>query len=175
MIGNRKVVLYVATSLDGYIARKDGSVDWLPTLEDEDFGYSEFLSTVDTVIMGRTTYEQVLTFGPYPYRGKKGYVFSRSRGGKGENVEFVDEDVRTFINRLRSQDGSDIWLVGGAQLIDAFRAADMIDRYIISMTPVILSEGIPMFLSGGVERRLRLRESRTFPAGLVQSCFDAVR
>lgn len=172
MSGPRKIVLYIATSLDGYIARKDGSVDWLPPLDDQDYGYSEFLATVDTVVMGRTTYEQLPELGGYPYEGKKGYVFSTARKGRDANVEFVSGPAKEFAERLRSENGSDIWLVGGAELVDSFLSAGLIDRYIISVVPVILGEGIPLFFPDGRERILRLVGSRSFPSGLVQSTYE---
>lgn len=175
MVEPRKVVLYIATSVDGYIARKDGSVDWLPPLGDEDYGYSKFLATVDTVVMGRVTYEQLLTFGPYPYEGKNGYVFSSVRRGRDANVEFVNSPPQKFVERLRSEKGSDIWLVGGAELVDSFLSAELIDRFIISVAPVVLGEGIPLFFPDGKERKLRLAESKSFPSGLVQSTYEPAR
>lgn len=171
-MSGRKVVLYIATSLDGYIARKDGSVDWLPGLDDEDYGYSSFLATVDTVVMGRVTYEQLLDFGDYPYKGKKGYVFSSERRGRGPHVEFVNSPPKKFTEGLRDEKGQDIWLVGGAELVDSFLSADLIDQFIISVAPMILGEGIPLFFPDGRERKLRLVGSKSFPSGLVQSVYE---
>src|SRR6476646_6661819 len=112
----RSIQLFIATSLDGYIARTSGAVDWLFT--DQDYGYTEFSDQVDTVLMGRKTYDQVLSFGEYPYLGKKGYVFSRTQPQqRDENVEFVSSNWVHFLKQLRQPEGQNVWLVGGSELI----------------------------------------------------------
>jgi dihydrofolate reductase len=176
MTDDRSVVLYLAASLDGLIARRDGGIDWLPSQGEEDYGYAQFLSTVDTVIMGRTTYEQVLTLGPYPYDGKKGYVFSRHRRGKDENVEFVSGDIAGFAAGLRSVPGRNIWLVGGARLAQGFMRAGAVDELVLTIVPRLLGDGIALF-DGVPERPLELIGSRTFPDGVVQLTyrFDITR
>ncbi len=163
----RRIVLYLAASLDGFIARRDGRVDWLPALGPEDYGYAEFLGTVDTVLMGRTTYEQVLTFGPYPYRGMKGYVFSTRRSGRDENMEFVNGDVGRFADGLRSAPGKDIWLMGGARLAQDFLRAKAVDVIVLTIVPRLLGEGIALF-GEGPERPLELTDTNSFPDGMVQ-------
>lgn len=168
----RPVVLYLAISLDGHIARRDGSVDWLPTGGSEDFGYVQFLSSVDTVIMGRRTYEQMLTFGPFPFDGKRCYVFSRRRQGRDENVEFVDREIGPFMAELRSTPGGRIWLMGGASLAQAFFRAGEVDEAVITIVPRLLGDGIPLFGAGAPDNELELRESRTFEQGLVQMRYD---
>src|SRR6476469_422734 len=111
----RAIQLFIATSLDGYIARTSGAVDWLFT--DQDYGYTEFFDQVDTVLMGRKTYDQVLSFGEYPYSGKQGYVFSRTQPQqRDENVEFVGSNGVNFFNTLYQADGQNIWLVGGSEI-----------------------------------------------------------
>ncbi len=172
---SRLVVLYVATSLDGFIARRDGSVDWLPAGGSEDFGYAQFLSTVDTVIMGRRTYNQVLTFGPFPYEGKKCYVFSHRRQGTDENVVFVNEEIEPFMAELRSLPGKHIWLAGGASLAQAFIRAGEVDEAIITVVPQILGDGIALFEAGGPAAVLELKEARTYPQGLVQMRYGVRR
>jgi len=110
----RKIKLFIACSLDGYIAKEDGSVNWLP--ENTDSGYDQFYSSIDTVLMGQKTYEQILTFGKYPYKDKISYVFSRNPNQKkDENVEFTSE-VEEFTKKLVSSSGKDIWLVGGSEI-----------------------------------------------------------
>ena len=169
----RRVRYYVASSLDGYIARTDGSIGWL--FHDADYGYAAFYSTVDTVVMGRTTYELSLSFGPYPFSGKKAYVYSKTRTGtRDEHAEFLAGDVRTFVAGLRAQPGRDIWLVGGAQLAREFLAADLIDEYIVSIHPVLLGSGIPLFPVNARETVLRFEGVRTFPSGLVQLRYERV-
>jgi dihydrofolate reductase len=170
----RKLVLFIACSLDGYIARENGDVDWLFT--DQDYGYAEFLSGIDTVLMGRKTYEQVLTFGEYPYKGIEGYVFSRTRGNvKDENAAFVSGDVADFVQDLKRRPGKAIWLVGGAQLVAECVKHDLVDEFIISVHPVILGRGVPLFLPGLPEQKLELFGSERFSSGLVQLSYRRAR
>lgn len=116
-----RVTVFIAASVDGYIAREDGSVDWLPAPPDgEDFGYSDFYASVDTLIMGRRTYEQVLTFGDWPYPDKPTFVLSRSHTGRaGDHAHFVD---------ALPQSPGHTWLVGGAQAIHAYAEMGRIDE-----------------------------------------------
>jgi dihydrofolate reductase len=165
----RAITLYIASSLDGYIARRDGRVDWLFT--DADYGYTDFLGSIGTIIMGRTTYDQLLTFGRYPYGGKEVFVVSRSRAGqKDEHVTFVGLDIAERIRRIRAGDegGKGIWLVGGAQLVRLFVSERLIDEIIISIHPVILGSGIPLFLPQDSETWLDFVNATSFPSGLVQ-------
>lgn len=139
----RKIKLFIASSLDGYIAKEDGDINWLP--QSANSGYDEFYKTVDTIIMGRKTYEQILTFGKYPYQDKKSYVFTRNTNAKkDENVEFVFETEK-LVKDLLSSSGKDVWLVGGAELISTFLNFDLIDELILSILPIIIGKGIPLF------------------------------
>ena len=117
----RRIKMFIASSLDGFIAREDGSIDWLFT--DDDYGYQEFYESVDAVIMGRKTFEKGLELGGgiNPTKDKKNYVFSRNQqslGGmeKDDEVEFVGKDVRKFVEQLVDSSGKDIWLVGGSEI-----------------------------------------------------------
>ena len=172
-----EVILYIASSLDGYIARPDGAVDWLDEVAtqgdgpEEDFGYEEFFAGIGTVLMGRTTYEQILTFGvDYPYPGTAGYVFSRTRAGqRDENVEFVQAaDLPQFISHLKAASDRHIWLIGGGLLIQEFLRLDLVDRIIVTIMPVILGEGILLFPPPTPQRDLVLVESRSYSSGMVQ-------
>lgn len=167
-MGNGKVILYLAVSLDGYIARENGDVDWLPTFENDDFGYYEFYSTIDALIMGRKSYEQALAFGDFPYADKKCYVLSTKEQEKSKYVEFVDEDVEQLVHRLKKQGCSNIWLFGGAGLIDAFIKRNIIDDYIITTIPILLGRGIPLFSRDNPEIRLSLKGVRSFSQGVVE-------
>lgn len=164
----RKIILFIASSLDGYIARKSGEIDWLFT--DQDYGYTEFYAQVDTLIMGKKTYQQVLSFGEYPYKDKEVFVFSKTASGKTDNnVKFVNSDWLNFIKTLRQSDGCNIWLVGGAQLIYFFLQHDFIDELILSIHPIILGDGIPLIVSdASLETKLKLKNVKTFDSGLVQ-------
>ncbi|MDD4496636.1 MAG: dihydrofolate reductase family protein [Methanosarcinaceae archaeon] len=156
---SRKVILYIAMSLDGYIARINGDIDWLDGDGSEpnaDFGYDEFYSSIDTVIMGRKTYDQVLTFGEYPYKGTRGYVFTSEKRPDNEDVIFTDENAGPLITKLKKEIGKNIWLIGGAGIIDAFIKKGLIDEYIITVIPCILGEGIPLFKACNPEIKLKL-------------------
>ena len=162
----RKVVLFIASSLDGFIAGKDDDISWL--FSDGDYGYRAFLDSVDTVLMGRRTYEMALQMGPFPYQDKECYVFSRSLMGGDDNVEFVNQPVKEFLEDLRNREGKDIWLVGGSELIFSFMQAGMVDEFIISVHPIIVGDGIPLFQAGIPSTTLSLIGSQSFPSGLVQ-------
>lgn len=163
----RKVILFIASSLDGYIARTSGSVDWLFT--DQDYGYTDFLAGVDTILMGRRTYEQVLSFGEYPYKDIQGYVFSKVRAGEtDEHVTFISGDPAGFVEGLKSSTGKDIWLVGGAAVIQLFMVHDLIDEFMIFVHPIILGKGIPLFHAPVPTRTLSFQNCRAFDTGLVR-------
>ncbi len=173
----RKVSLYIATSLDGYLARKDGAIDWLPPITDaEDYGFGAFFARIDTVLLGRKTYELSLTFGGQPYEGRRCIVFTRTPlAWRDPQAEFVSADVPDFVRALRAESGRDIWLVGGAEMVGAGLAGGVIDEIILTVVPVLLGDGLPLFPpQPGGDRRLRLRETRGFATGLAQLTYDVV-
>ncbi|MGE8204750.1 dihydrofolate reductase family protein [Heyndrickxia sp. NPDC080065] len=143
----REVVLFIGTSLDGFIAKEDDNLQWLEETEGEgDNGYTEMYQSIDTTIMGKRTYDYVMEHSEtFPYPDKKCYVFTTSEKGSNEYVEFVNEDVVAFTKKLKEQEGSKIWMVGGASILDAFIKENLIDEYIITVTPHILGSGIPLF------------------------------
>ncbi len=149
MVLMTKVVLYIATSKDGYIADENGSVDWLPqTLEEtggQDYGYQEFYDSVDVLAIGRKTYEQVLGFGDWPYAGKLSYVFThKPMESPNKEIEFVSGDIQQFIRELENRRLKKLWIVGGAELIDAFHVQGRIDEFIVTVFPAVLKSGIPL-------------------------------
>jgi dihydrofolate reductase len=163
----RKVVLFIASSLDGYIATTSGDVDWLFT--DQDYGYTDFFALIDTVLIGRRTYEQILSFGEYPYKGTLGFVFSRTHSGeRDDNVTFVSNDIKSFVESLKGGTGKDIWLVGGASIIQSCLQHDLIDEFVISTHPIILGDGIPLFRTPLPMRKLSFQRCETFDTGLLQ-------
>lgn len=172
----RAIKLYIATSLDHYIARPNGSVDWLesfPNPDGNDYGYQNFLASIDTTLMGHNTYKEILGFDiPFPYLDKKNYVFTRSHDVvKAAFVEFVNKDIISFIQSLKQQAGKDIWLIGGGQLNTILLNADLIDEMIITIVPIILGEGIPLFAPGTKECIFQLIHSQAFPSGMVQMSY----
>jgi len=168
----RKISLFIASSLDGYIARESGEIDWLFT--DQDYGYTEFISEVDTLIMGNKTYQQVLGFGEYPYSDKEVFVLSKQFHTETENnAKFVDGDWHDFINNLRHSSGGTIWLVGGGQTIHYFLKYGFIDELILSIHPIILGSGIPLIVNDpNLETVLDLKDVKNYNSGLVQVSYD---
>ncbi len=154
-----KILVYIASSLDGYIARENGDIDWLPEITES--GYGAFYKSVDTVIMGKTTYDQVLTFGEYPYKDKKSFVFTRTNQNKDENAEFVS-DVEKFVKDGFPNAGENIWLVGGAQIISSFLKQRVVDEIIISVIPILLGKGIPLFKNIENETKLELIKTEKY-------------
>ena len=170
----RKIILFIATSLDGYIAREDGAIDWLFT--DADYGYKHFYDSIDTTVMGNTTYKQALTFGEFPFKEKINYVFTRQAPkAKDERVTFISEDIATFGAALKKQEGKDIWLVGGGQINEAFRQAGLIDELIISIHPIILGKGIPLFGDSSTISNLKMLSHEIYPSGLVQIRYQFIQ
>jgi dihydrofolate reductase len=167
------IKLYIATSLDGFIARENGSIDWLTEYENSpetDYGYSEFYASIGTVLMGRKTYEQVLGFGDWPYKEKKSYVFTRQKEPmrRENNVEFVSGDIGEFVRQLRENTEEGIWLVGGSQIIKIFFERDLVQDLIVFVVPIILGSGIPLFDHIGKEIRLRTGRVEKYENGLVK-------
>lgn len=158
----RKVVLFIAMSLDGYIARDDGDVSWL---NGQDEGvktkdtYEAFSSTVDTVLMGWKTYDQVVNvLSPevWPYADKKTIVFTHQKKISVDNISFTDRNPITVVKELQKEEGKDIWVCGGASIVQQLMQDNLIDRYDISIIPVILGKGIRLFPEGKNNVDLRL-------------------
>ena len=174
----RQLILYIAASLDGYIAKPDGDIGWLSSVEapPEDYGYAAFTKTGDTIVMGRKTYDKVLSFGiPWPHKGKKCYVLSGTLSGADENVEFFNGDPADLIARIRQTRGLDIYCDGGGGVVHALAQRDLVDRYVISFIPVLLGDGIPLFRPGRPQQALALVQSTAYPSGLVQVQYERKR
>lgn len=143
----RNIILYIATSIDGYIANEDDTLEWLESTEVEgDSGYNSLLERIDTVIMGKGTYDVIRGFDmDYPYRDYKNYVFSKSVSGSDEYASFINEEVKTFINNLKQQPGKDIWLIGGGKIASEFFKENLIDEFQLAIAPIILGKGISLY------------------------------
>jgi dihydrofolate reductase len=171
----RKIIVYIATSADGYIARKDGAVDWLDRPRPKDnYGMAKFFKSIDTIILGRKTYDVVLRFvregKAIPSMGDiKHYVFSRKPPKKLlPGFEFVEEPIKKFAKRLRAQKGKDVWMMGGAGIIAPFLDAGEIDEFIIHVIPTFIGEGIPLIAPWQRTVPLKLLSTKKFPDGVVR-------
>ena len=160
-------------SLDGFIARKDGGIDWLdavPNPEAFDYGYVDFYNSVDVTLMGNNTYKKVISFDfDFPYQRTKNYVFSRSDKGNTEYVSFIGKDATAFVKKLKKASGKDIWLIGGGKLNTELLNKGLIDELILTIIPVILGDGIPLFEKDAKEQFFHLVKSRAFDNGILQT------
>jgi dihydrofolate reductase len=184
MKARRKIIVYIATSADGYIARPDGDVEWLNRRPHTvDYGMRAFYATIDTILFGRKTYDWALNY--WKKRGKtKGlfdtklanYVFSRKAPRRAApGVTFVSEPVKIFAQRLRATSGKQIWMMGGGELIASFLDAGEIDEFDIHVIPVLIGEGIPLVAPRHRDVPLRLRSSRKYPDGVVRLRYEVAR
>jgi dihydrofolate reductase len=173
-----EVILYIASSLDGYIADHAGGVDWLERFNQagEDYGYGAFLEGIGTLLMGARTYHQVRGFGDWPYHGKRTIVFTHAEVDPGApgGVEVYSGDPGVLLERFRD-DAGDIWLVGGSDLISQFLAIDGIDEFRIFLMPIMLGDGVPLFPSGFPTVNLALEVVKPFADGVVELRYRPVR
>ncbi len=165
----RRLKLYIAASLDGYIAGPNGEIDWLDASGGLDYGYKEFYASIDTTLMGNSTYKQVHTFGEFLYPEKTNYAFTRSTPPPDTNhVRFVSDDIEGFVRTLKEMPGKDIWLVGGGQVNTVMLNAGLIDEVVLTAFPLVLGDGIPLFAPGAVRHEFKTVGYETFETGLIQ-------
>ena len=172
----RKIIVHIATSADGYIARLDGDLEWLTSRPAPEgfYGMNAFMQSIDTKILGRNTYEASLRMGAKFDSKDRHIVFSRQPppSGAPPGVEFTNEAVRPFVNRLLEGTGKDIWLMGGGEIIASFLDAHAIDEFVISVVPVFVGDGIPLIARRHRHVPLTLRSTERFEDGLVQLHYD---
>ena len=176
MRGMRKVVLGLGMSLDGYIARRDDSLDYLHV--GSDYSMGPFFKTVDLGIMGRKTYDAALKMskGKMNTFGMKCYVCSRTQpAGERGLLTFVNDPPKNLVEKLRKEPGKDIWLIGGGELAREFFKDDLVDELYLGIVPVLLGDGIPMFPSGFPERKFALIENKTYSQGLIALRYERAR
>jgi dihydrofolate reductase len=161
--------IYIATSLDGFIARKDGDIDWLSVVEraGEDYGYRRFHDSVDTVVVGRNTYELALGFETWPYVRKRCIVLTHAALASRHAEEFASGDVSALVEKLSASGAKRVY-VDGAAVIQQFLAAGLITDVTISILPILIGDGVRLFDATGRDIPLSLVTSRSFPSGLVQ-------
>jgi dihydrofolate reductase len=162
------VTLFIATSLDGYIAGPDDDLSWLFT--DADYGFTTFFSEVDTLVIGRGTYEVVRRFGEWPYPGKRSIVVSRKQDLEVDTPDTTihSGDLEDLLEGLRGEGAQHVWLVGGGELVRSFLEKGLLDRVTVSLHPVLLGHGIPLFPSGFPKTLLMFEDAEAYESGLVQ-------
>ena len=163
-------IVFIATSLDGYIARSDGSIDWLPSPEadEEDYGYSKFYDSIDALVMGSATYKQVLGFGDWPYPGKLSYILtSRNLSTTRTDILFVKGGMEEVLKYIKKKSYKRVWLMGGGNLISSFINRGLVDEYIIAIIPTILGSGISLYQSV-TELKLDLISANSYSSGVVE-------
>jgi dihydrofolate reductase len=172
MTSTRKIIVQIATSADGYIARSDGDVGWLDRPAPKgNYGLNAFVKTIDTILWGHNTYLKGLELGmklSVYGKGIRHYIFSRQPQPSPEpGVEFVNEPVSIFAPRLRSHPGKHIWMMGGSRIIASFLDENQIDEFLIHVIPVFIGEGIPLIAARRRTIPLKLLSSRSYPDGVV--------
>ncbi|HCT29279.1 MAG TPA: dihydrofolate reductase [Bacteroidales bacterium] len=173
-----KIQLFIAATLDGFIARDNGSLDWLLEMENPnqiDHGYNDFISNVDIIIMGRKTYDVLLGFGiEWPYSHCKTYITTNKVDYeiKTENTFILKEITKQKIEILKSESKMNIWLVGGGNLITQFINIGAIDEITLSVIPIILGKGIKLFANDPLETKLKLIKSEAFETGVVNLVYQ---
>lgn len=169
----RKLIIYIATSLDGFIAKPNDDLSFLKLVEKEgeDYGYAEFTATIDTIILGRKTYDWVLKeigSSHYDNGDRNVYVITRTEKPSVGKTIFYTGDLTELVQQLKSQSGKNIYCDGGAEIINELLKKDLIDEMIISVIPVLLGNGTRLFKEGRPEQQLELVNAKTFETGLIQ-------
>ncbi len=181
---SRRIILDLAISLDGFIEGKNGETDWC--IMDEEMDFTKFLSSIDTILYGRKSYELWGKYSPdneatdmereiwEAVHSKKKYVFSKKLT-KIDNSVLINDNIAEEIIKLKSKPGKDIWLYGGASLITTFINLNLVDEYRLSVHPVILGAGKPLFVDIKQKQELKLVDTRRFSSGVVQLCYQPTK
>lgn len=161
--------VFVAISLDGFIARSSGAIDWLSIVEreGEDYGFGRFFETIDTMVMGRKTYEAALSFATWPYTGKRCIVLTHALRASRHGEEFFSGEVTELLDRLGAEGAKHVYVDGGA-VIAQFLAATRVDDLTVSIVPILLGEGTRLAPNIGQDVRLELADNHVFDSGLVR-------
>ncbi len=168
---SKQLVLYIACSVDGYIAKPNDDLSFLGLVEQagEDYGYSAFMQTIDTVIIGRKTYDWVMKQVPeFPHAHLNTYVITRNPLPNQGNIQFYNGEITELVAQLKTQYGKNIFCDGGAEIVQLLLKADLIDELIISIIPVLVGDGIRLFKDGRPELNIELINVKHFVKGLVQ-------
>ena len=174
----RKLILYIACSLDGYIAAENDNIDFLNSVavEGEDYGYGNFISTIDTVIVGRKTYDKVLSMGyEFPHADKESYIITRTPKDSIGNIHFYNNSIVELVNNLKNKAGKNIFCDGGAEIVNLLLKDKLFDEMYISIIPCLLGAGTKLFKENNIESQLKLISSKSFESGLVQLHYTFVK
>jgi dihydrofolate reductase len=174
-----KFSVYIAASLDGFIARRNGDISWLEdpefSIPEEDFGFKDFFASIDTFVIGRKTYESALSFTEWPYFGKKVIVLSHTSQKLPSRltgqVEFMAGSPNELVSQFENSRAKHVYIDGG-KTIQSFLEANLIDEMTITTIPLLLGEGIPLFGNLSHDIRLKLLESRSYLNGFVQNRYQ---
>lgn len=167
----RKVILYIAMSLDGYIAGPNDDLSFLSRVEQEgqDYGYAEFVKSVDTIIIGRKSYDKVISMGyEYPHADKDVYIITRQERPSEGTFRYYAGNLADLVARLKNEAGKNIYCDGGAEVVQELLRNRLIDELVISVIPVMLGNGVRLFKDGRPEQELKLVATKQFDKGLVQ-------
>src|SRR6266540_7535963 len=168
----RKVILGVAVSLDGFIEGPNGEYDWC--LTDQDYGFSDFFKRVDTIFVGRKTYEMSLVIegGDAGFPKFKEYIFSTTLKKVKEGVTLIKEDIKTEVQKIKNEKGKDIWLFGGASLTTSLMNLRLVDELSLAVHPILLGSGKPLFKNIKDRINLTLLDTKTYSTGLVSLTYS---
>ena len=184
-VRTRRIILDLAVTLDGFIEGKNGEVDWC--IMDSEMGFINFLNQIDTILYGRKSYDLWGQFTPEIedtdtekeiwelVHSKEKYVFSRTQKGTDNKAIFINDNILEEVNKLKNKPGKDIWLYGGASLITTFINLGLVDEFRLSVHPVILGEGKPLFIDIKQRLNLKMVNTRTFSSGVVQLIYHLNR
>lgn len=168
----RKIILQLAVSLDSFIEGPNGEFDWCFT--DQDYGMSAFLDRIDAVFFGRKSYELLRKFEENPYPDKNKYVFSTKLTAL-ENITVISNNVEDEVRRIKTREGKDIWLFGGARLSTALINAGLVDELMLAVHPLILGAGKPLFEDISRRVKLKLTDTYSYDTGLVQLSYHILK
>lgn len=172
----RKIILYISQSLDGFIADSNKNVDWIKGENKKhisDYGYDNFIKNIDTIILGNNTYRQIvneLSPNKWVYKGLTSYVFTNEKNEDTDEIKFVNDDIISFIEKLKKQKGKDIWICGGANIANQCIKKNIIDEYHITTIPIILGDGIRLFNGDNSQIKLSLKKVKN-ENGLVECIY----
>lgn len=167
----RKIIVYIAASLDGFIAKPNDDLGFLSIVEQEgeDYGYADFIKTIDTIIIGRKTYDWVMAHVPeYAHADKVSYVITRTPKPSTGNTNFYTGNLKDLVTRLKNEPGKNIFCDGGAEIVHELLKEELVDEFIISIIPILVGDGTRLFKNGHPEQLMELVSVKHFEKGLVQ-------